>query len=121
MPREIQKMALVVLIFSEGFGGFSQPTNQWLYDDMIIAMFGNQGEDVLISFSGTPWGGFCSEGRKHSIVNGQSFRLPIERPRKPLSEVRCFTPFWVIQVELQNVVVVLLVCAAVKNFCVTIG
>ena len=35
--------------------------------------------------------------------------------------VRCFTPFWVIQVELQNVVVVLLVCAAVKNFCVTIG
>ena len=64
---------------------------------MIIAMFGNQGEDVLILFSGTPWGRFCSEGRKHSIVNGQSFRLPIERPRKPLSEVRCFTPFWVIQ------------------------
>ena len=26
IPR-IQKMALVVLIFSEGFGGFSQPTN----------------------------------------------------------------------------------------------
>ena len=65
--------------------------------DLIIAMFGNKGEDVLILFSGTPWGRFCSEGRKHSIVNGQSFRLPIERPRKPLSEVRCFTPFWVIQ------------------------
>ena len=39
---------------------------------MIIAMFGNQGEDVLILFSGTPRGGFCSEGRKYSIVNSQS-------------------------------------------------
>ena len=50
-------------------------------------MFGNQGEDVLILFSGTPWGRFCSEGRKHSIVNGQSFRLPIESRPKNLSEM----------------------------------
>ena len=47
---------------------------------MIIAMFGNQGEDVLILFSGTPWGRFCSEGRKHSIVNGQSLRLETPQP-----------------------------------------
>jgi hypothetical protein len=40
---------------------------------MISAMFGNQDEDVLVLFSGTPWGQFCSEGRKHSIVNSQSF------------------------------------------------
>ena len=55
---------------------------------MIIAMFGNQGEDVLILFSGTPWGRVFSEGRKHSIVNGQSFRLPIETRRtENLSEM----------------------------------
>ena len=46
---------------------------------------------------------FCSEGRKHSIMNGQSFRLPIEQravklerhEKYPKSWVRCFTPpFW---------------------------
>ena len=83
---------------------------------MIIAMFGNQGEDVLILFSGTPWGRFCSEGRKHSIVNGQSFRLPIERPRKPLSEVRCFTPFWVIQGDVIALrILVLNTCCGVSS------
>ena len=57
-------------------------------------MFGNQGEDVLILFSGTPWGRFCSEGRKHSIVNGQSFRLPIERPRRLTVHNWIFPALW---------------------------
>ena len=102
-------------------------TCQWLnwlqscavWNFNLIILFGSNqrclGEsDVLILRVGWVFSWrFCSEGRKHSIVNGQSFRLPIETTRtENLS-------------EMFHTILGYSSWAAkrrrLKNFCVTIG
>ena len=60
----------------------------------------SQWKDVLILFSDTPWGQFCSEWWKHSIVNRQSFRilwLETPQPVFKTSILSAITSPWITQ------------------------
>ena len=81
-------------VFSPHVIGWNWLQSCAVWNFNLIILFGSNqrclGEsDVLILRVGWVFSWrFCSEGRKHSIVNGQSFRLPIETRRtENLSEM----------------------------------